>query len=69
MRISISLDGDQYIHDANRVDRAGKGMFEFIIRNVELLQTNDVNPTIPVVLTRQVLNIQMESGNFLSNIE
>ena len=56
VRISISLDGPQYIHDANRVDRAGKGTFERIIRNVELLQKNGVNPTILVVLTRQVLD-------------
>src|SRR5436305_2172584 len=55
-RISISLDGPQYIHDANRVDWAGKGTFERIIRGINLLQKNGINPTILMVLTRQVLD-------------
>jgi len=34
VNIGISLDGPKYIHDANRVDRAGKGTFERIIEDI-----------------------------------
>src|SRR5579859_2542570 len=56
VRINISLDGPQHIHDAHRVDWAGKGTFERIIQNIDLLQKNGINPGILMVLTRQALD-------------
>jgi uncharacterized protein len=53
--ISISVDGPQALHDAHRVDRAGRGTFARIMRNIDLLQANGIFPTILMVLTRQTL--------------
>lgn len=53
--ISISLDGPQSIHDAHRVDRAGRGTFARIMQNIDLLQANGISPTMLMVLTRETL--------------
>jgi len=56
VKISVSLDGPQYVHDAHRVDRAGKGTFERTMRGIALLQKNGINPAVIMVLTRQALD-------------
>lgn len=56
LEISISIDGPQDIHDAQRVDRAGRGTFARVMRNIDLLQANEIHPTVLMVLTRQTLN-------------
>jgi uncharacterized protein len=53
--ISISLDGPQFLHDVQRVDRTGRGTFARIMRNIDRLQANGIFPTILMVLTRQTL--------------
>jgi uncharacterized protein len=53
--VSISLDGPQSLHDAHRVDRAGRGTFARIMHNIDLLQANGIFPTVLVVLTRETL--------------
>lgn len=53
--ISISLDGPQPIHDAHRVDRAGRGTFARIMQTIDLLQANGISPSILMVLTKQAL--------------
>jgi uncharacterized protein len=63
--MSISLDGPQYIHDVNRVDRANKGTFERIMQNIDLLQKNGINPTILMVLTKQTLDYPDAIWQFL----
>ncbi|HXR65900.1 MAG TPA: radical SAM protein [Ktedonobacteraceae bacterium] len=55
IEISISLDGPQQIHDAHRVDRAGRGTFARIMQNIELLHKNGISPGILMVLTRETL--------------
>ncbi len=56
VKISVSLDGPQHIHDASRVDRAGKGTFERTMRGIALLQENGINPSIILVLTAYALD-------------
>lgn len=55
LAISISIDGPQFLHDVHRVDRAGRGTFARIMRNIDLLQANGIFPTVLMVLTREVL--------------
>jgi len=40
--VSVSIDGPQRIHDANRVTRAGRGTFERAMRGVKLMQSNGI---------------------------
>ncbi len=65
--ISISLDGPQEIHDAHRVDRAGRGTFARIMQKMDLLQENGIFPTILMVLTRQTLAYPDAIWQFLLN--
>jgi uncharacterized protein len=53
--ISISVDGPQSLHDAHRVDRAGRGTFARITQTIDLLQANGISPSILMVLTQQTL--------------
>ena len=40
--IMISLDGMDFIHDANRVFGNGKGSFDCVMKNIDLLKKNNV---------------------------
>ena len=56
VKVGISLDGPQHIHDRNRIDRSGKGTFEQTMRGVRLLQANHIDVSIIMVLTRYALD-------------
>jgi len=56
VKIGVSLDGPQHIHDLNRVDRSGKGTFERTMRGIRLLQENNIDMSIIMVLTRYALD-------------
>ncbi|QBD78565.1 GRRM system radical SAM/SPASM domain protein [Ktedonosporobacter rubrisoli] len=64
IRVSVSLDGPQHIHDRYRVDRAGKGSFARAMRGVQLLQQNGIEPFIIMVLTRYALDYPDEIWQF-----
>lgn len=51
MKIGVSLDGPAFIHDRQRVTRAGKGTHAAVLRGVNLLQANSVPFSIIAVLT------------------
>ena len=62
--IGVSLDGPQFIHDARRVDRQGKGTFDRTMRGVRLLQDRGIEFSIIMVLTDIALNHPDEIWNF-----
>ena len=64
IHISISLDGPQFLHDRERIDRMGRGTFERTMRGVHLLQENDIEPGIIMVLTRHALAYPGEVWQF-----
>src|SRR5579859_7334357 len=64
VRVGVSLDGPKSIHDAHRVDRAGKGTFERALRGLTLLQQNGIYPSIIMVLTRAALAYPDEIWQF-----
>ncbi len=55
MQIGVSVDGPKSIHDANRVDWAGKGTFDRVLRGLTLLRKNQQPFSIIAVVTRNSL--------------
>src|SRR5579859_7905685 len=64
VRIGVSLDGPQHIHDTQRVDRAGRGTFDRTMRGIELLQQNNIQPSIISVLAQYALSYPDEVWQF-----
>ena len=52
MHIGVSIDGPRSIHNANRVDWAGKGTFDRVLRGLTLLRENQQPFTIIAVVTK-----------------
>ncbi|HTK08735.1 MAG TPA: cyclophane-forming radical SAM/SPASM peptide maturase GrrM/OscB [Ktedonobacteraceae bacterium] len=51
VHVGVSIDGPQHIHDANRVNRGGKGTFARTMRGIELLRHNNIPYTAIAVIT------------------
>jgi uncharacterized protein len=66
VKISVSLDGPQQMHDRQRVDRSGRGTFERTMRGIELLLNNGIKPSIIMVLTEQALDFADEIWQFFA---
>lgn len=64
INIGVSLDGPQFLHNRSRLDRAGRGTFGRTMRGIELLQQNNIEPTILMVLTRDALDYPDEIWEF-----
>jgi uncharacterized protein len=60
------LDGPRHIHDASRVDRAGKGTLDRVLHGLTLLQQNDIHPSIIMVLTHSALAYPDEIWQFFA---
>lgn len=50
--VGVSLDGPQYMHDANRVSKSGDGTFERVWRGIELLRANNIDYSVISVITK-----------------
>ncbi len=70
IRVGVSIDGPDYIHDANRVDRAGKGTLSKAIRGLELMREFGLRPGVISVITEATLPYPEELWSFFleSNI-
>jgi uncharacterized protein len=55
VRVGVSLDGPQAIHDARRVTRAGQGTFERTMRGIRLLRARGVPFHVISVLSRATM--------------
>jgi uncharacterized protein len=66
VKIGVSLDGPQHIHDAERLDRAGRGTFDRTMHGIELLQQNNIEPSIIMVLTQYALDYPDEIWQFFA---
>ena len=51
IHVGVSIDGPKHIHDANRLDKTGKGTFERTMRGIELLQENNIPYAVISVVT------------------
>jgi uncharacterized protein len=54
--VSVSIDGPKDIHDAHRVDRAGRGTFDRAMQGVKLLKENGVSFSVLGVMSRVSLD-------------
>jgi len=66
VKVGVSLDGPPHLHDASRVDRAGRGTFERVMRGIKLLQQNEIEPSIITVLTKSALDNPDEIWHFFA---
>ena len=69
IKIGISLDGPQPVHDANRVDRKGAGTFERVMRGVRLLKQNEIPFSVIAVVTQYSLPCAEAIWRFFSEID
>lgn len=54
--LTVSLDGPQYINDFNRIDMGGKGTYEKIVNNINVMRENDINVrAIEATLSREFI--------------
>jgi uncharacterized protein len=65
--IGISLDGPDFLHDKQRVDRGKNPTHERVMRGIRLLQQNDINFGIICVLTKDSLSYPDEIFDFFKN--
>jgi uncharacterized protein len=68
IHVGVSLDGPQPIHDANRVDRAGKGTFERTMRGIELLHLNNIPHAVISVVTSASVHQPDQFWQFFSQL-
>lgn len=68
MIVGVSVDGPQFIHDANRVTRSGKGTFEKTMRGINLLRENNIDFSSIAVITSLSLDYPNEIYNFFKEL-
>jgi uncharacterized protein len=64
VQVGVSIDGPQAIHDSQRVDRAGRGTFDRVMRGISKLQQYEVPFSVISVLTKESLNAPDEIWRF-----
>jgi uncharacterized protein len=68
VRIGVSIDGPEFIHDRNRVTRSGKGTFTKTMAGVNLLRKNRIPFDIICVLTSFSLDYANELYDFFREL-
>jgi len=63
--MGISIDGPQYLHDAHRVDKGGKGTFDKVMRGLRLLQKHGVDYNVLMTVNRINADYPHEIYRFL----
>src|SRR5260221_5765002 len=68
VRVGVSIDGPERIHDWNRRDRAGKGTFKRVFQGTDLLKANGIEFTAIGVLSQQSLDYPEEIWRFYAEL-
>ena len=66
--IGLSIDGPAFLHDKNRVTRAGKGTHAKALEGAALLQKNNIRFHIIAVITAESCNYPDEIFNFFKDL-
>jgi len=66
--LGVSIDGPQRLHDLRRVDRAGLGTFERVMRGIELLKSNNIEFSTIGVLSTDSLQFPEEIWRFYKDL-
>lgn len=68
VRVGVSLDGPEFLHDEHRKDRRGGGTFARALQGVECLRRNNMDFHAIAVLTSRSLDYAEEIFNFFLDI-
>lgn len=55
--IGISLDGYKELHDQYRISQDGEGTYDSIVNNIELLKSQEIYPSLLMVLNSTAINL------------
>jgi len=66
--VGVSLDGPKEIHDANRVDTAGRGTYSRVMHTLQLLKKHCVETNILTVITAETARSYRKVYNFFTRI-
>lgn len=69
IRIGVSIDGPQHIHDANRLTRSRRGTFEDVMKGIGLLRQNRIPFSVIAVVTAHSVDQPDEVYEFLKTID
>lgn len=67
VQVGVSLDGPAFLHDRHRVDRAGRGTFDRVMRGVRMLQDAGLTPSVIAVVTSHSLRYSREFWQFFAD--
>lgn len=68
VKIGVSIDGPEYIHNIHRKTRSKKGTFSATMRGIELLKKNNIDFSVIAVLTSDSLDYPNEIFNFFEDL-
>jgi len=64
LKIGVSVDGPEWLHNSNRVDRSGRGSLDKVLRGIDLLHRNHVEFATIGVLSKESLQFPEEIWRF-----
>jgi uncharacterized protein len=67
-RVSVSLDGPEFLHNQHRITKSGKGTFQLVMKGVECLKRKNIPFRVITVLTKESLNYPDELYDFFENL-
>jgi uncharacterized protein len=68
LKVGVSIDGPAILHDANRVDRSGRGTFSRVMRGIDLLRANEIEFSTIAVLSESSLDHAEEIWRFFRGL-
>lgn len=69
LRIGVSIDGPEHIHNAYRLSKNGKGTFSAVMRGIEKLKKNNIPFSTISVVTDKTLEAPVEVITFLDQLD
>jgi len=68
VRVGVSIDGPKRIHDAHRVDRAGRGTFDRVMAGIAKLREHEIPFSMLSVLTADTMAAADEMWDFIVSL-
>jgi len=68
VQVGVSIDGPKFIHDAHRVDRAGSGTFDRVMRGINKLREHGIPFSVLAVVTAASVNAPDEIWHFFKSL-
>lgn len=65
--LSVSIDGDEELHNFNRIDYNNEGSHERVVKGIKLLHDHDVEPAVSCVMAKEGVHKSAETLEYLVN--